>query len=294
MRSSMSALVILCAVSTGLAAPVEKHVVETEYQNGKQEIRVLLPDDYATNDSYRVLYVLPVEEGFGSRYGDGLAILEEMNAHNEHGLIIVQMGFEKEPWFGDHATDPKVRQASYMTEFVVPFIEKKYRTLGAPEGRMLLGFSKSGWGAFSLILKDPEFFGYAAAWDAPLMLDGFSWGMESVYGTRERLREFQFDQLVPKQSAHFRDRPRLVLTGERFWGTMKKTPTDRASHTVEAHLLLEAAGIKHHYDNSLNVEHRWHRAWMEPTLKALMSLTKTEKSETAEPAAAAGRGESSR
>ena len=78
---------------------------------------------------------------------------EQMNAHNEYNLIIVQMGFEKEPWFGDHATDPKVRQASYVKDFVVPFIEENYAALGSPEGRLLFGFSKSGWGAFSLIFK---------------------------------------------------------------------------------------------------------------------------------------------
>jgi predicted alpha/beta superfamily hydrolase len=141
-------------MSTMLIAQVEKHAVETAYQNGKQEIRVLLPDDYNKSNSYRVLYVLPVEKGFNTRFGYGLGILKEMNAHNQFNLIIVQMGFEIEPWFGDHATDPKIRQASYVTDFVVPFIEKEYATLGTREGRLLLGFSKSGWGAFSLILKE--------------------------------------------------------------------------------------------------------------------------------------------
>jgi hypothetical protein len=40
---------------------VRIHTVETEYQHGKQEIRVLLPDDYQNDRSYAALYVLGVE-----------------------------------------------------------------------------------------------------------------------------------------------------------------------------------------------------------------------------------------
>jgi len=71
------------------------HTVETEYQNSKQEIHVLLPDRYRKGKHYRVLYVLPVEKGFDQSYGYGLGVLKQMDAHNNHDLIIVQMGFRK-------------------------------------------------------------------------------------------------------------------------------------------------------------------------------------------------------
>ena len=64
MKYRFFALTLVHAISTLLAAPVEKYEVETEYQNGKQEIRVLLPDDYKMTRSYQVLYVLPVEKAF--------------------------------------------------------------------------------------------------------------------------------------------------------------------------------------------------------------------------------------
>src|SRR5262245_32494414 len=192
------------------AADIVTHLVETEYQNGKQEIRVLLPDGYEKDGSYHVLYVLPVEKEFEQRAGYGLGVLAEMDAHNQYNIILVQMGFEKEPWFGDHATDSKVRQASYVKEFVVPFIEKKYSTLGTPEGRLLFGFSKSGWGAFSLILTYPEYFGYAAAWDSPILFTEFHFGMKSIYGTPEQLALYRPDLLIPKQKDFFQKKSRLV------------------------------------------------------------------------------------
>jgi hypothetical protein len=268
MKFRILALALFCLGSTVLAAQVKTHEVETEYQKGKQEIRVLLPDDYRKTSAYRVLYVLPVERGFRSRFGFGLGVLKELNAHNRYDLIIVQMGFEKEPWFGDHATDPEVRQASYMKEFVVPFIEKNYSTVGTPEGRLLFGFSKSGWGAFSLILKYPEVFGYAAAWDAPLAWTTFRFGMKGVYGTSDQLALYRPDLLIPKQKRFFDKKARLVLTGHKLWG----------NETVQTHELLDKEGLKHQYDNTLVSTHRWDKSWMEPTLSALISLTNEESS----------------
>lgn len=256
-----------------MANNVRIHKVETEYQAGEQEIHVLLPDDYQEDTPYRVLYVLPVERGFGQRYGYGLGVLGQMNAHNNYDIIIVEMGFEKEPWYGDHANDPKVRQASYVKECVVPFIEKEYSTLGTSEGRLLFGFSKSGWGAFSLILTYPDFFGYAAAWDAPMFLDLFHYGMEQVYGTLDQLNIYRPDFLVSKQKRYFQEKPRLVLAGEQGWGNSIPIPGG-GTHTAKMHELLTREGIKHVFDNSLKVPHRWNTQWMTPALDALMGLTK--------------------
>ena len=247
------------------------HTVETEYQNSKQEIRVLLPDRYRKGKHYRVLYVLPVEKGFDQSYGYGLGVLKQMDAHNNHDLIIVQMGFEKEPWYGDHATNPKIRQASYLKEFVVPFVEKQYSTMRKPEGRLLLGFSKSGWGAFSLILTYPEFFGYAASWDAPMFFGKFHYKMEPVYGTLDQLNVYRPDLLASKQKVFFQKKSRLVLMGEKGWGKSIPAPSG-GSHTIEMHELLDREGINHIYNNNLKVPHRWHEQWMAPTLEALMTL----------------------
>lgn len=257
---------------------VKIHTVETQYQNGEQEIRVLLPDDYKEGKLYHVLYLLPVEKGFNRRYGYGLGVLKEMNAHNKYDIVIVQMGFEKEPWYGDHASDPRTRQASYLKEFIIPFIEKHYSTKNAPEGRLLLGFSKSGWGAFSLILTYPEFFGYAASWDAPMFFDRFHYSMEQVYGTLEQLNAYRPDMLVSKQKKHFQKKARFVLTGEMDWG--RSIPAfNGGSHTIEMKKLLEKEGVKYIFNDTLKVPHRWNKEWMSPTLEALIGLTKAEQAQ---------------
>jgi hypothetical protein len=213
--AKIGAVMLLTALPfAGLvAAGVEVYTGESEFQNGEQEIRVLLPDAYSSQKQYRVLYVLPVVSGWTRRYDRSLDVLQRMDAHNRHNLIIVTMSFEKTPWYGDHPTNSKVRQASYLKEHVVPFVEGRCSTIRGPEGRLLLGFSKSGWGAISLILRNPDFFGYAAAWDAPMMLPDFYYSMDEVFGTREQLSDYRPDLLAVQRKESFQSRPRLVLLG---------------------------------------------------------------------------------
>lgn len=57
-------LTLAVATITGLAsftatAGVESNTMETAYQNGKQEIRVLLPDNYSTGRLYRPDLLIP-------------------------------------------------------------------------------------------------------------------------------------------------------------------------------------------------------------------------------------------
>lgn len=268
---TIAALLLATVVATAARAGIEIHPAESPYQNGTQEIRVLLPDAYVTNHQYRVLYVLPVGFGGVGRPSKELKVLQEMNAHNEFNLIVVSMTFEKMPWFGDHPSDLKIRQASFLKEWVVPFVESRYSTMRGAEGRLLFGFSKSGWGAFSLVLRDPSFFGYAAAWDAPMMLPDFHYGMDQVFGTLEHLADYRPDLLALKQKAEFRIKTRLVLAGENKWGNLIPSPAG-GSHTTDFHRLLEREKIKHVYLGNLNAQHTWNKEWMIPTVKALCQL----------------------
>src|SRR5271170_4679404 len=60
------------------------HEVQSPYQHGKTEIRVLLPDKLEKGKHYPVIYLLPVEAGKENRYGDGLAEVKKHELHNKH------------------------------------------------------------------------------------------------------------------------------------------------------------------------------------------------------------------
>jgi hypothetical protein len=229
------------------------HSVESDYQAGTTEIRVLLPDRLEEGTQYRAVYVLPVEPGREHRYGDGLLEVRRHDLHNRFRAIFVAPTFAHLPWYADHPANPEIRQETHFLKVVVPFIETRYPVQAGPDGRHLLGFSKSGWGAWSLLLRHPEVFGKAAAWDAPLMMDRPGrYGSGDIFGTQENFEEYQITRLVERRAADLRGRKRLILLG---FGNF------RDDHE-RAHGLLTDLKIPHAYEDGPKREHRWESGWV--------------------------------
>ena len=107
-----------------------------------------------------------------------------------------------------HADPPE----TYFLKVVVPFVKQTYLAGGDKAHRLLVGFSKSGWGAFSLLLRYPDRFGKAAAWDAPLMIDVPLWK------NLENFRKYQISRLAKRHTGYLeRNRDKS------FWGMVSTT-----------------------------------------------------------------------
>lgn len=229
------------------------HAVESDYQDRPTTIRVLLPGKLEEGRRYPVLYVLPVEAGDGNRYGDGLLEVKKLGLHDRYGLIVVQPTFARLPWYADHPTDLKVRQESYFLKMVLPFVEQKYPVPAKPEGRLLLGFSKSGWGAFSLLLRHPDLFGKAAAWDAPLAMDRPGrYGSGDVFGGGDDFQKYRVTKLLEEAAGTLGEGRRLGLFGYANF---------RDDHQT-VHDLMERLKIAHEYRDGPRREHRWGSGWV--------------------------------
>jgi hypothetical protein len=229
------------------------HSVESAYQAGTTEIRVLLPDRLEEGTTYRAVYVLPVEPGEEHRYGDGLLEVRRHDLPNGFRAIFIAPTFSRLPWYADHPANPEIRQETYFLKVVVPFVETRYPARAGPDGRLLLGFSKSGWGAWSLLLRHPEVFGKAAAWDAPLMMDRPGrYGSGDIFGTQENFTAYQITRLLERRAADLRGRERLILLG---FGNF------RGDH-VRVHDLLTELKIPHPYEDGPKREHRWESGWV--------------------------------
>jgi len=186
------------------------HTVESPYQAGQTEIRVLLPERLEQGKRYPVVYLLPVEAYNESHYGSGLLEVKQHDFHKKCPAIFVAPTFSGTPWYADHPTNPLIRQETYFLNVVVPFIERRYPAQRKASGRLLLGFSKSGWGAFSLMLHYPDVFRRAAAWDAPLMKDKPNqYGMGDIFGTQENFEKYQIAKLLERHATELRGQKRL-------------------------------------------------------------------------------------
>lgn len=237
------------------------HTVHSPHQAGPTQIRVLLPDELAPQRTYPVIYVLPVEAKNGTRYGDGLLEVQRQNLHNKHDVIFVAPTFSALPWYADHPTDNEVRQESYFLMEVIQFVERTYPVSKTAKDRLLLGFSKSGWGAWSLLLRHPDTFGRAVAWDAPLMMTQVGrYGNGPIFATQENFETYRIDRLLRRFGQKLGDKQRLILTGYDNFRT----------HHQQAHLLLDELQIPHVYRDGPARKHDWHSGWVSEAVMLLL------------------------
>lgn len=238
------------------------HTVKSPFQAGTTRVRVLLPEKLDTRKRHRVLYVLPVERQDGRRYGFGLLEAKRAKLHDKYGLICVEPTFSHLPWYADHPTDKSIRQESYLLKVVIPLIESRYPARKKPADRLLVGFSKSGWGAWSLLLRNPDVFGKAAAWDAPLMQSlPNRFGMGPIFGTRENFRDYEITALLRRRAKLLRKSNRLVLTG---YGNFRK-------HHVQVREILNELGAQCVYLDGPHRKHVWGSGWLPEIVERLVS-----------------------
>ncbi|HSH96298.1 MAG TPA: alpha/beta hydrolase-fold protein, partial [Roseimicrobium sp.] len=243
--------------------------LESEDQAGPTLVEILLPQKLDPAKEYPVLYVLPVggEHKDPPVWGHGLVEAKKAGIADKYDLICVAPTFSIHPWLGNHATDRHLRQEDYVLKTLIPYVDRTYRTQRSKEGRWLVGFSKSGWGAYTLIFRHPDVIGYAAAWDAPLMMNGENtgknWGpmgANKVYGTKENFLKFLPSVLAKEAAPAFKERQRLVLGVGKHW-----KPQCESFHD-----LLKTLEIPHGYNPDLLFEHRWDTGWFAPLVDELV------------------------
>ncbi len=244
----------------------------SEFQARPATVEILLPTKMDPEKKYPVVYILPVGGASKRGYGDGLVEAKKADVANKYDVICVSPYFTEIPWFGNHATKKTVRQEDHILNVLVPFIDEQYSTIKSSEGRWLIGFSKSGWGACTLLLRNPRVFGYAAAWDAPFMLNGSGkdWGpmgLKKNMGTKKQMMSYLPTALAKQNAGWLQERNRLVIAPGKFW----------KGQVVKYHSHLEKLKIPHTYRDDLVLKHRWDTGWFAPMFEELVTIARSRK-----------------
>lgn len=274
------AIILLCTVisfATGEETPVdiqgpqrgddgiEIWTITSPYTMGANTVRVLLPDGFDAAHPRGVLYVLPVGGEPDGDHGDGLREVRAADAHNRHDLICVTMAFGSVPWYGSHETDPAIRHDEYLLKVVLPLIESRYGASTKAVDRLLFGFSKSGFGAVSLLLRNPDVFGAACSWDAPLTFvekDYGKVGTRKHFGSAEQMAKYQPMSLIDQRVDLLKTGPnRLTILGSDVW----KRETEGFHHH------LDELGIPHRFDGTLAFKHHWASGWVPNALAIFLA-----------------------
>ena len=255
--------VLLLAAAVAPSATEEVHSLRGPRQAGETTVRVFLPDNSDSPAPPLLLLVLPVEAGTENRWGDPAAEVRRIDLANRYNLVVAIPTFSALPWYADHPTDKRLRQESYLLDDVLPLIDRHHGTQSSAGTTMVVGFSKSGWGAWSLLLRHPSIFARAAAWDAPLMQrKPDQYGMGPIFGNQANFNRYLVSDLVKRQAKLLRSHKRLVLTG--FSQSFR-------AHHVAMHRLLTELEVPHTYRDGPKRDHHWESGWLEEAVGLLVS-----------------------
>jgi putative esterase len=250
----------------GVSGVTDYDTISASNGPGPQVLRVLQPTNPAAGVPHSFQYVLPVEEGAGNTFGDPMQILAGLDAQDQYNLTIVEPTFALQPWYADSATNPDFQYETFMTQELVPWVNKNLATTGS-EQSWLIGFSKSGIGGQDLILKHPGLFTLAATWDFPADMNSYDEFTDSAenYGTDANFQaNYRLTQsFVDAHKAAFQANKRIWI------GSYALYQQDVADYDS----LLTAEGILHAKETPTNMTHDWYSGWVPLALTALQNLS---------------------
>lgn len=152
---------------TGSSGGVTTYSVTAGINNtgsaGPQNMRVLQPTAPAAGRPHGFLWMLPVEPGQGTSFGDSMATALALGIHNTYNLTCIQPGFPVDPWYADNVSDTHTQQETFMID-MTNWAKANLASTGV-EKHYLIGFSKSGFGGQLLFLKHQDVFQAVATWD---------------------------------------------------------------------------------------------------------------------------------
>ncbi|QDU79692.1 Putative esterase [Polystyrenella longa] len=240
---------------------LKSHPLSSPHQRSGTMLQVLLPSDFDQARTYRTLYFLPVEAGTGTRWGTSTKEAIKHGLANRFNVICLFSTFSDLPWYANHPLDTKLQQETYFLKTVIPFVEEHYPVSTKSDDRYLIGFSKSGWGAWSLLLRHPDLFHKALAWDAPLMLDRSGpYGSGPIFGDQENFENYHLARLLKEKQTQFQNEPRLY-----HWGY----DAFREQHE-EMNALLRQLEIKSIYRDGPQRKHHWESGWLADAVELLL------------------------
>ncbi len=237
------------------------HIV-SPYQPDTNDIRILLPEQMPDKHQFNILLVLPVEQKLNTVYGDGLLTLQKQNLHNKLQFICVAPSFSFVPWYGDHPEKDTLKQESFLLHAILPLLKQEF--INKELRFFLLGFSKSGWGAMSLLLRYPDIFQAIAVWDAPLTIKyPYRSVMSVIFGSQENFNEYYLRNQLLRKKYLFEKKRRIALLGFDYF----------RDDMYEMHLLLQNLQIPHYYHEGPQVEHNWYSGWTIAAVHYLKEMT---------------------
>ena len=165
------------------AAQVDTIQVFSPSMNKNIKTCVIVPDNYKkSKKKFPVVYLL---HGYSGNYATWVKSFKEVSQQvDRYGFIAIGVDGNYSSWYFDSPIDPTFKYETYIIDELVPFIDKKYKTIASREGRAISGLSMGGHGSLYLSLKHQDVFGAAGSMSGGVDIRPFSekWDIKNRLG----------------------------------------------------------------------------------------------------------------
>lgn len=177
---------LLFRVTCTFGAKVDSLEIPSAAMNKTYKAAVLLPKTYAKSKAaYPVLYLL---HGGGGRFSDWLRQTPDKQLlhklADQYNIIIVTPEGERLGGYLDSPVQPDNKFETYITKEVTAKIDNTYRTIRDRKGRVIIGLSMGGHGAFYLATRNPNLYCAAGSMSGALDLNANNWKITPEFAKR--------------------------------------------------------------------------------------------------------------
>ncbi|MET0753263.1 MAG: alpha/beta hydrolase family protein [Pyrinomonadaceae bacterium] len=172
------------APATGLF--VREYKLDSKLMARQMPYNLIVPESYdLTGDKskkYAVIYLLHGLTGHFNNWADKTKLYEY--AAKYQYIIVMPEG--DNGWYTDSISEKNDRYESYITEELIPEIDKKFRTNTDKNHRFIAGLSMGGYGSIKFGLKYPQMFALVGSFSGAL---GAADWTEKELGTKGAIPE---------------------------------------------------------------------------------------------------------
>ena len=140
-----------------------------------------------------------------------------LDAEDQYNATIIEPIFPIDSWYADNPNDPTINYETFVADILPEWVDNNFSTTGS-EKNLLVGFSKSGYGALDLEFKHPSVFSAVAAFDFPGDMSSYDdYGSSSsamLHGTQANFQDnYQMTaSFVDSHDASFTTNDRILIS----------------------------------------------------------------------------------
>lgn len=147
-------------------------------------VNVILPDSYESVEAFPVVYLL---HGYADNHDAWLNKGKAAGLADQHSVIIVMPDGGFNSWYFDSPLNKSSMRESFIIEELIPYIDKRYKTVADRSARAITGLSMGGHGALYLAIRHQDIFAFAGSMSGGVDITPFpnNWEISSHLGSLE-------------------------------------------------------------------------------------------------------------